>query len=105
MHVVEQRRLVPVLGKNVVEALADQVGGDPVAGHLAHGVFQEGKTAELRELVEQQQEPVQLAPAAAVEMLVLHQAVDGLARKRGKTPGEIADMVEAAKPGPAKQFK
>ena len=27
------------------------------------------------------------------------------AGKRGKTPGEIADMVEAAKPGPAKRFK
>ena len=88
MHVVEQRGLVPVLRKHVVETLADQMGGDAVAGHFAHGVLQKRQAAELGKFVEEEQKAMALAPAAAVGVFALHQAVDGLAGEHAHQEGQ-----------------
>ncbi len=88
VHVVEQRGLVAVLREHVVEALADQVGGDAVARHLAHGVFEERQAAEFGKFVEQQQQAMAFAPPAAVRVLALHQAVDGLAGEHPHQEGQ-----------------
>ncbi len=110
VHVVEQRGLVAVLREHVVEALADQVGGDAVAGHLAHGVLQERERAELRKLVQQQQQAMAFMAAPAIGVLAFHQTVDGLASKhphQERQPvgmGLRGDDVEAHRRGGADQI-
>ena len=63
---------------DLVERLRDQEALEAIAGHGSHHLLEEIETAELRKLVEQQQQAVTLLTAMPVSGLIFHQSARDL---------------------------